>query len=163
MSDAPRWVESQKAVEAALSRGPKSLTQIVDQTGLTRKTVLRAIDRADVDVEPSWPRIYTLRESAFDRMDKPQPEVETPEPVKAPQYIHIVEPMSFEAIELGPRWQENRVKLGREIGQLDLTKLSLKEAREHFAIEVASLLGVLVILRQIDDGPDWRDQIGLPV
>jgi hypothetical protein len=84
-------------------------------------------------------------------------------PEAAPEVIvqHIVEPLSIPVKELGPKWQEGRSKLGQEVAAIDLAALNLQTAIRHLEVEAASILGAIVALKSVKDGPDWREQIGL--
>lgn len=154
----PRWVESQRAIERSLTRGPKTIPQLRDETGYSYSTVVNALNRAETTKSRTqWPATYSLVASAFD------PEIDSkrqgPEP--DPVLLHIVEPLEIPMEELGPRWQEARKKLGEEITSIDLQTLDLQKAIRHLEIEAASILGAILTLRAVKDGPDWRQQIGL--
>lgn len=157
MADEPRWARSQRAVEEALSRGPKSIKQLVEETGFTYNTVKAALGRGTILKSTNgYPTIYTLV--------KPAIEGDAPNVIpidREPRYIHIVKPLEIQMEELGPRWQAAAQKIGQEIAEIDLEALDLKTAIRHLEIEAASILGAIVTLRSVKDGPDWREQIGL--
>ncbi len=157
MTDEPRWAPSQRAVEAALSRGPKSIRELVDETGFSYNTVKAALDRGTILKSTNgYPITYTLVTPAI--------EADAPNVIpidREPRYIHIVKPLDIEMEELGPRWQAAAQKIGQEIAEIDLETLDLKTAIRHLEIEAASILGAIVTLRSVKDGPDWREQIGL--
>lgn len=157
MTDEPRWATSQRAVEAALSRGPRTIRQLQEETGYSYNTVKAALDRGTILRSASGqPTTYTLV--------KPAIEGDAPNVIpidREPRYIHIVKPLEIEMEDLGPRWQANAKKLGQEIAEIDLETLDLKTAIRNLEIEAASILGAIVALRSVKDGPDWRNQIGL--
>ncbi|QRI45111.1 helix-turn-helix DNA binding domain protein [Microbacterium phage Shocker] len=157
MADEPRWARSQRAVEEALARGPKSVKQIIEETGFTYNTVKAALGRGTIlQSTNGYPTIYTLV--------KPAIESDAPNVIpidREPRYIHIVKPLEIQMEELGPRWQAAAQKIGQEIAEIDLEALDLKTAIRHLEIEAASILGAIVTLRSVKDGPDWREQIGL--
>lgn len=157
MADEPRWARSQRAVEEALARGPKTARQLCDETGFTYNTVKAALDRGTIlKSTTGYPTTYTLV--------KPAIEEDAPNVIpidREPRYIHIVKPLEIQMEELGPRWQAAAQKIGQEIAEIDLEALDLKTAIRHLEIEAASILGAIVTLRSVKDGPDWREQIGL--
>lgn len=150
-----RWHRSQREIETCIARGPKTIVEICHETGYSYNTVMAALKRAVTTRSKDWPAEYTLVRSAFD--DGPVP-VEEP---AAPIVVHIVSPVEIPMEQVGTRWQEGRAKIGQEIADIDLEKLSLKKSIKMLEIEAASLLGVIVQLRAVKDGPDWRSQIGL--
>lgn len=153
----PRWTDSQRAVEAALLRGPLTVKQLCDATGYTTNTVKAALKRCRATRDYGrYPAVYRFGRSAFEGVVMPPVESE-PEV----RFLHVVEPLSIPMEELGPRWQENVKKLGDEVASIDLRTLDLKTAIKYLEVEVASLLGALLVLREVKDGPDWREQIGL--
>lgn len=155
---APRWAESQRAIEKSLTRGPKTIPQLRDETGYSYSTVVNALRRAETTKSrEQWPVTYALVHSAFD----PEIDSHRQAPEAEPVLVHIVEPLSIPPEELGPRWQEARKKLGEEISSIDLQVIDLQKAIKHLEIEAASILGALLVLRSVKDGPDWREQIGL--
>jgi len=153
----PRWAVSQRAVEAALSRGPKTIRELTDETGFSYNTVKAALGRGtilrSIDGQPTR---YTLV--------KPAIEGDAPNVIpidREPRYIHIVKPLEIQMEDLGPRWQAAAAKIGQEIAEIDLETLDLKTAIRHLEVEAASILGAIIALRSVKDGPDWREQIGL--
>lgn len=151
----PRWLASQRAIELSLSDGPKSVPELIQATGYSRSTVNSALKRARVVTNMGWPRTFTLVET-YDSGKEFAPEV----PVQV-KLVHLVDPAPIPTGELGPRWQEARVMLGKNTSAIDLGKLSLTDAKAHFREVAATILGVLVALDDVKDGPDWLDQIGL--
>lgn len=153
-----RWAISQRAVEAALTRGPKTIRQIQDETSLSYTNIKNCLARARVTTE-GWPKVYSLIASAFD--NGWEDEEETAAVREVVKLIHVVTPVEIQMEEVGPRWQANAAKLGEEIAAIDLQTMDLKKAIRHLEIEAASILGVIIALRDVKDGPDWREQIGL--
>lgn len=157
MTDDPRWAISQRAVEAALSRGPKTIRQLQDETGYSYNTVKACLNRGIiVQSMTGSPRTFTLVRPAI--------EGDAPNVIpidREPRYIHIVQPLEIAMEDLGPRWQAASRKIGQEIAEIDLETLPLKTAIRHLEVEAASILGAIVALRSVKDGPDWRQQIGL--
>lgn len=149
MTDEPRWARSQRAVEEALARGPKSIRQLVDETGYTYNTVKAALGRGTIlQSTNGYPIKYTLV--------KPAIEGDAPNVIpidREPRYIHIVKPLEIEMEDLGPRWQAASQKIGQEIAEIDLEVLDLKTAIKHLEIEAASILGAILTLRSVKDGP----------
>lgn len=151
----PRWHRSQREIETCIARGPKTIVEICSETGYSYNTVMAALKRAVTTRSKDWPARYTLVRSAFE--DGPEP-VEEP---SAPIVVHIVPPAEIPMEQVGTRWQAGREKIGQEIADIDLQTLNLKKAIKTLEIEAASLLGIIVQLRAVKDGPDWRSQIGL--
>ena len=153
----PRWAVSQRAVEAALSRGPRTIRQLQDETGYSYNTVKAALGRGVIlRNAQGQPTTFTLVKPA---LEGDAPNVTAID--REPRYIHIVRPIEIPMEDLGPRWQAGAKKLGQEIAAIDLEVLDLKTAIRHLEVEAASILGAIVALRSVKDGPDWRDQIGL--
>lgn len=150
-----RWHRSQREIETCIARSPKTVKEIQSETGYSYNTVMNALSRAATTRERGWPARYTLVRSAFE--DGPQPVEEPKEPI----VVHIVPPAEIPMEQVGTRWQAGREKIGQEIADIDLQALSLKKAIKSLEIEAASLLGIIVQLRAVKDGPDWREQIGL--
>lgn len=144
-------------MEAALSRGPKTVRQLCEETGYSYNTVKACLDRGTiVKSVQGQPITFTLV--------KPAIEGDAPNVIpidSSPRYIHIVKPLEISMEELGPRWQGAARKIGQEIADIDLETLDLKTAIRHLEVEAASILGAIVALRSVKDGPDWREQIGL--
>lgn len=151
----PRWETSQKAIESALLRGPRSIKELCDQTGYSHTTVKKALARAQASPDViGWPRRYSLVKSNYADLPAPRREPEI-------KYLQLVEPLTIPMEDLGPLWQSKAKKIGEEIGEIDLETLSLKQAIKNLELEAASLLGAIIVLRAVKDGPDWREQIGL--
>lgn len=151
---AEQWRHSQAEVEKAMAHGPKSIKQLIDITTFSRSTVYKALERAEVVKDNNWPPRYSLVKSA---LSEPQ----GAETVTEIQYIPIVEPVAYEAGTAAIRWQEGREKFSQALKKLDLSKMSLPEAKEQFRGATATLLGLVIELDKIEDGPDWRERAGL--
>lgn len=150
-----KWETSQRAVEAALLRGSKTVAQLMDETGYSRNTVKSALRRCDAQKE-GWPPTYNFITT--------QAQAEVSKIIALDgeaKVFHLVKPVEIDIEEVGPRWQSGAEKIGREIAGIDLQALDLKTALKHLEVEAASILGVIVALRSVKDGPDWRTQIGL--
>jgi hypothetical protein len=132
-----------------MDAGVSTREGLIEATGLTSKTVMSALNRAAVNVEHTWPRRYTLVRSAF--LNRPV------------QVVHetILEPTPYDASTVGKVWQAGRTKIGVEIADTDLSKLDRDEALSRIETLAASLLGVVVALRSVEDSPEWHEQIGL--
>lgn len=152
----PRWHRSQREIETALARGPRTVKEIQAETGYSYNTIMNALGRAATTRERGWPAKFALVSSFFE--DGPSAPVL---PLPEPQLVHIVKPIEIPMEDVGPKWQAGRTKIGQEIADIDLESLKLRDAIKHLEIETASLLGVLLQLRAVKDGPDWREQIGL--
>lgn len=160
MAEELRWHRSQREIETALARGPKAVRDLQAETGYSYNTVMACLRRAETIKSGGWPIRYTLVRSAFE--EAPKAQLSDMQPI-APivKIVHLVEPARFQMEDVGPKWQAGRTKISEEIEALDLESMSLKQAVQSFEIEIASLLGVLVQLKAVKDGPDWREQIGL--
>ena len=144
----PRWAASQEAVEAALTRGPSSVEELVASTGFSETSIRKALKRASVVQVPGfWPRRFALSTG----------EVESTIPVQ----VQYVKPVEYEPGTVGLRWMEGKAPFAKDLTKIDLNKLPLDTARERLRAGIATLLGVLVILDQTEDGPEWRTEVGL--
>lgn len=150
MSD--RWEASQNAVNTNLERGPSTVQKIVQETGYSETVIRRALKRGVdkgylVELTNFWPRQYALSYA------DPEPE--------GPRTVQYVKPTEFPAGETGQRWQEGKLQFSKDLQKIDLYKLTIDQAKEQIRAATATLLGVLVVLDQIEDGPEWRMEIGL--
>ncbi len=143
-----KWSLSQEIVEQALLKAPKTTRQLIDETGYTYPTVKRALDRIE---ERGQLKRTATRPVRFSLLS-----------VDGEESLSLVEPLRIPMLEVGPRWQAGSEKLGKEIMKLDLRVSSLGKSIKILEAEAASILGVLAVLRALEDGPDWREQIGLP-
>ena len=149
MTNDPRWAASQTAVEAALARGPQTVAELVQVTGYSEAVVRRAVQRNGItEIRLFWPRQYAL----------PTDAPASPEGVRTVQYV---KPTEIPRSEIGQRWQEGKLQFSKDLQKIDLYKLNLDQSREQLRAATAALLGVLVVLDQIEDGPEWRMEIGL--
>ena len=143
------WAASQQRVEQSLREGKSTREELIEATGLAYRTIMSCIRRADVEIENTWPRHYYLRRSAF-YIDAPVKVDET-----------IVEPQTIEAEKLGPIWEKSRAKLGQDIEETIMTTMDRGEVLGRLETITASILGVIVALRSVEDSPEWREQIGI--
>src|SRR5690606_30820827 len=111
----PRWTDSQRAVEAALSRAPRTIKQLQEETGYSYATVVKAVKRSKSTRTAEWRPRYSFVRSAFSGPDTSGPDA----PVET-RYLHIVEPVEIPMQEFGPRWQKAAKRLGEEIAEIDL-------------------------------------------
>lgn len=72
-----------------------------------------------------------------------------------------MKPTEILRAEIGQRWQEGKLQFSKDLQKIDLYKLNLDQSREQLRAATATLLGVLVVLDQVEDGPEWRMEIGL--
>lgn len=136
--------DSRAAVQIALSGGPLSIDKIAQRTSLHPSTVRRIVLGGDFICSGGWPRTYSVSTG-----------------VKEPYLMHYVSPTDFDREEVGEVWQEGKLAFSKDIARIDLNKLTLDVARHKIRAATATLLGLLVILDQLEDGPEWRMEIGL--
>lgn len=142
-----RWSASQEAVEAALARGPQTVDELVEVTGYSATVIRRAVQREGIfKLMTFWPRKYALEAGPLEEF---------------PRVVQYVKPLEIPREEIGARWQEGKASFGKDIAQIDLNRLTLDLAREKFRAATATLLGILVTLDQMEDGPEWRSEVGL--
>lgn len=147
---AERWEASNNAVRTNLERGPNTVQKIVQETGYSESVVRKAVQREGIRVVPNtWPREYALI------IDEAEPEPEQP------RTVQYVKPLEFDRAEVGMRWQEGKLKFAKDIQGIDLYKVGLDVARERLRAATAAMLGVLIHLDELEDGPEWRMEVGL--
>lgn len=134
-------------MEAALARGPQTIEELAAGTGYAISTIRRAVQRNGiVELPKYWPRRYALEAGPLE---------------DPPRVVQYVKPLEIPREEIGARWQEGKMSFGKDLAAIDLNRLTLDVSREKFRAATATLLGILVTLDKLEDGPEWRSEVGL--
>lgn len=153
-----RWKISQAEVEKALARGPQTIKQVMSATGYSYNTVRVALSRCAIIDRSSWPYVYSFQGTALvgDRQ-----ETEIAETVTVTEYVNIVEPREFPVETVGQLWRDQRGNLAKSIIATDPDEIDLADLKEKIESFAAQLLGIHIALSKVEDGPEWRDLVGL--
>lgn len=146
--------EGESRVQAALKAHPGSTVAELEQTAkASRPTVRNALvkieARGNLLSTREWPRRYS-----YVAIPQGQAEAEA-----EPQYL--IQPDSVKPHLIARTWEGSRAQIIKAIESIDLTRMDKAQAEKAFEVVTKATSGIYAALRQIPDGPEWRQEAGV--
>lgn len=146
--------EGESRVQAALKAHPAStVAELETLAKASRPTVRNALvkieARGNLLSTREWPRRYS-----YVAIPKGTPDEE-----EEPKYL--IQPDSVKPHLVGRTWAGSRDQIIKAIEGIDLARMDKAQAEKAFEVVTKATSGIYAALRQIPDGPEWRQEAGV--
>jgi hypothetical protein len=145
--------EGESRVQSALKEHPGStVAELEGLAKASRPTVRNALvkieARGNLLSTREWPRRYSY-------VAIPQATPEESEP------RYLIQPDNVKPHLIGRTWAGSREKIIKAIEGIDLSRMDKAQVEKAFEAVTKATSGIYAALRQIEDGPEWRQEAGV--